>query len=46
MIVALVLLTIPFGILWAMWTQIPAWYRTQIYKLLKRRRGRNDGERE
>jgi len=46
MIVALVLLTIPFGILWAMWTEIPACYRTQIYKLLKRRRGRNDGERE
>jgi RNA polymerase subunit RPABC4/transcription elongation factor Spt4 len=43
MIVALALLTIPFGILWWMWSQIPAWFRTQIYKLLKRRRERHGG---
>jgi hypothetical protein len=42
MIVALALFTIPFGILWWMWSQIPAWFRTQIYKLLKRRRERHD----
>ena len=38
MIVALALLTVPFGILWWMWSQIPAWFRNQIYKLLKRKR--------
>src|SRR5580704_7366588 len=27
MIVALVLLAIPFGILWGIWTQIPSWFR-------------------
>lgn len=46
MIVALALLTIPFGILWWMWSQIPAWFRTQLYKLLKRRRERQDGGRD
>jgi hypothetical protein len=46
MIVALALLTIPFGILWWMWSQVPAWFRTQIYKLLKRRRERHDGGRD
>lgn len=46
MIVALVLLAIPFGILWAMWTQIPAWFRSWIYRLIKRRRERHDGGNE
>jgi hypothetical protein len=40
MIVALALLMIPYGILWWMWSQIPAWFRNQIYKLLKRKRER------
>jgi len=46
MIVSLAILTIPFGILWWMWSQIPAWFRTQVYKLLRRRhqrRERGDG---
>ncbi len=43
MIVALMLLAIPFGILWAMWSEIPAWFRRWIYRLLKRRRERRDG---
>ena len=38
MIVALALLTIPFGILWWTWSQVPQWFRSQIYKVLKRRR--------
>ena len=38
MIVALVLLMIPFGILWWAWSQIPQWFRTRIYRLLQRRR--------
>jgi hypothetical protein len=46
MIVALVLLTIPFGILWWMWSQIPAWFRTQVYKFLKGRRERREGGRD
>lgn len=41
-IVALFFLMIPFGILWWMWSQIPAWFRSQIYKLLKRRRERRE----
>lgn len=43
MIVSLVLLAIPFGILWGMWTQVPSWFRTRIYQFLKRRRERHDG---
>ena len=43
MIVSLILLTIPFGILWAMWSELPAWFRTWVYKLLKRRRDRHTG---
>ena len=42
-IVALILLAIPFGILWAMWSEIPSWFRTRIYRLLKRRRDRHEG---
>ncbi len=41
MIIVLVIVTIPFGILWAMWSEIPRWFRTQIYKMLKRRRDRD-----
>lgn len=43
MIVVLVLLAIPFGILWSLWSEIPSWFRTWIYRLLKRRRERHDG---
>jgi len=44
MIIALALLTIPFGILWWAWSQIPRWFRTRIYRLLQRRReGRQQG---
>jgi hypothetical protein len=46
MIVALVLLAIPFGILWAIWTQIPVWFRGWIYRLIKQRRERHDGGNE
>lgn len=42
-IVVLILLAIPFGILWGMWTQIPSWFRNSVYRLLKRRRERHDG---
>jgi hypothetical protein len=43
MIVSLIFLAIPFGILWAMWLEIPSWFRSQVYKLLKRRRERHEG---
>jgi hypothetical protein len=43
MIVALALLTIPFGILWWIWSQLPAWFRTAISKMLKRKRERQRG---
>ena len=43
MIFSLVLLAVPFGIFWAMWSEIPAWFRTLIYKLLRRRRERHEG---
>jgi len=43
MIVALALLAIPFGILWWMWSEIPAWFRTKIYHLLRHRRNREHG---
>jgi hypothetical protein len=44
MIVALALLTIPFGILWWVWSQIPAWFRTRIYKMLRRRGHERGGD--
>src|ERR1700733_3859125 len=43
MIVALALLTIPIGILWWAWSQIPSWFRTRIYKMLRRKRGHERG---
>ena len=42
-IVWFIFLAIAFGILWAMWSQIPSWFRSQVYKLLKRRRERREG---
>jgi hypothetical protein len=44
MIVVLILLSIPFGILWGMWLEIPSWFRSWVYRLLKRRREQHDGE--
>ena len=43
MIVSLMLLMIPFGILWHIWGEIPSWFRTRLYHLLKRRRDRHQG---
>jgi hypothetical protein len=43
MIVVLILLAIPFGILWGMWSELPSWFRSWVYRLLKRRRDRRDG---
>src|SRR6266478_5708992 len=31
------------GILWWLWAQLPRWFRDAIYRLLKRRRERDDG---
>jgi hypothetical protein len=42
MIVSLMLLAIPFGILWGMWLEIPSWFRRSIYRLLRRKRERHD----
>jgi hypothetical protein len=42
MIVELALVAIPFGILWWAWTRIPAWFRTRIYRLLRRRGDHRD----
>ena len=41
MLAPFVFLGIGLAILWWMWSQIPAWFRKAVYKLLKRRR---DGE--
>ena len=46
MIISLLLLTIPFAILWSMWMEIPLWFRNWIYRLLKRRRDRGNGDAE
>ena len=35
---ALVFLSIALGILWWIWSELPSWFRTAIYKMLKRRR--------
>jgi hypothetical protein len=37
-LLSLLFLGIAYGILWQMWSEIPAWIRTHIYRLLKRRR--------
>ena len=42
MVVLLILVTIPFGILWGMWSELPSWLRSWAYRLLKRRRDRNE----
>ena len=43
MIVSAFFLCIAFGVLWAMWSELPAWFRTLVYKLLRRRRDRAEG---
>ncbi len=43
MIVELALLSIPFGILWWAWSQIPQWFRTRIYQILRRKREHQRG---
>jgi uncharacterized membrane protein YfbV (UPF0208 family) len=40
---ALILLSIPLGVLWWMWSAIPQSIRTWIWKLLKRRRDGAEG---
>ncbi len=46
MVVSLILLAVPFGVLWAIWLEIPSWFRHWIYRLLKSRRARHEGEQE
>jgi hypothetical protein len=40
LIVSLIFLSIAFGILWAMWSELPTWLRTAIYRILNRLRKR------
>lgn len=39
MFLAFVIVLFPLGILWALWSEIPRWYRTAIYRMLQRRSG-------
>jgi len=41
MLVAAILLLIPLAILWAIWGELPQWFRSAIYKMLRRRRDGN-----
>jgi len=47
MLAPMLMLGIALGILWAAWSQIPAWFRKAIYSLLKRKRdgGEHGGHR-
>jgi hypothetical protein len=38
---AFLMLLIALGILWWIWSQLPAWFRTAVYKLMKRKRNGN-----
>jgi hypothetical protein len=38
---ALVMLSVALGILWWVWSELPQWFRTLVYRMLKRR---SDGE--
>jgi len=42
MLVPILMVGISLGILWWMWSQIPAWFRKAIYSLLKRKRDGGD----
>jgi hypothetical protein len=44
MLVALIFLGFALGILWWAWSKLPLWFRSAVYRLLKRRRER-DSER-
>jgi RNA polymerase subunit RPABC4/transcription elongation factor Spt4 len=43
---ALLMLFVALGILWWVWSQLPQWFRTAIYKVLKRRRDSGGEKRE
>jgi len=45
-LVSLALLMVPLAILWWMWSQIPAWFRKAIYRMLKRKREGEDRRRD
>lgn len=46
MFISAIFLYCALGILWAMWSELPAWLRTAFYKFLKRRRDhREEGRR-
>jgi DNA-directed RNA polymerase subunit RPC12/RpoP len=40
MIVLLVIASIALGILWAIWSETPSWFRSAVYRLVRRRRNR------
>jgi len=46
MMVSAVLLLIALGILWWVWSKLPAWFRRVIYHLLKRRQEGSDRKRK
>jgi len=37
MFFALLVVLFPLGMLWAVWSEIPRWFRTAIYRMLQRR---------
>lgn len=43
---ALLMLAAALGVLWWAWAQLPSWFRTTIYRILKRRRERNERGKE
>lgn len=46
MIGTFLLLAVPFGIFWGMWSEIPSWFRHWVSRLLRRRRARHEGGEE
>ncbi len=42
LILSFFFLFVALGILWGIWSQLPAWFRSSIYRLLKRRREGHD----
>ena len=42
LIISFFFLFIALGILWGMWSQLPGWFRSFIFRLLKRRREGRD----
>ena len=45
MLFAFLMLGIALGFLWWVWSKLPSWFRTAVYRLLKRRR-EGDGKRD